>query len=308
LSLLPIKKRLENLFDTQISFVKTDRYISKNIQTQVKDNQSNITMLENLRFSDRERANCKRFAKNLSNLADIYINECFATSHRPHASFDAIQSYLPSYAGLHLEQEIKNLSQVLKKPKHPLLLIIGGAKTATKIPVIEKFLPKAEYILLGGVVANTFLKALGYNIGKSKIDKDYLVKVKKILAKDRAKIFLPVDVKLKGNRTKNFDELNAKDNILDLGSKTITNYKKIIKSSQTIIWNGPLGYIEDKRFRTSTQALVKAILSSKAKTVIGGGDTHEVLKNKKIPKNIFISSGGGAMLEFLAGKKLPGIK
>ena len=192
-SLRPIKNRLEKLLNANIEFIKTDRYISKNIQEQVNNSQSNVVILENLRFSDRERANCKRFAKNLSNLADIYVNESFANSHRAHASMDAIQKYLPSYLGLHTQLEIENLKPLLKKPKQSLVLIIGGAKTKTKIPVIQKFLPHAQYILLGGVIANTFLKALGYNTGKSKIDKDYLNQAKNILAKDQAKIFLPVD-------------------------------------------------------------------------------------------------------------------
>ncbi|MFH1890759.1 MAG: phosphoglycerate kinase [Candidatus Kuenenbacteria bacterium] len=308
LSLMPVRNELEKLLNKKIVLFDIDRYISKDIQKKVNNSDNQIIMLENLRFSDRESANCKRFAKNLASLADIYVNESFANSHRAHASIDAIQKYLPSYMGLHLEEEIKSLSQVIKKFSKPASLIVGGAKTETKIPVIEKFLASAQNILLGGIVANTFLNASGYETGNSKIDKKFIKKARNILIKNQAKIFLPVDVKVKNGKIKSIKEINKMDVILDIGPKTIRNYTEIIKASKSIIWNGPMGYVEDKKFQLGTRAVIKAIFSSKAKSIIGGGDTDQLLKNKKIPKNIFVSSGGGAILECLSGKKLPGIK
>ena len=276
LSLLPIKKRLEKLLGQKIDFVK--------------DSGKNILMLENLRFTAGEERNNKKFAKDLANLADIYINEAWANSHRAHSSISAIQRYLPSYAGLHLEKEIKNLSGSLSKP---LILIIGGAKIETKLPVIKKFFNQADYILVGGAVANNFLKALGLDVGQSLVNNKYLKMAKKIY---NPKIILPIDVIQKNGK------------ILDIGPKTIKLFRAKIKLAKTIIWNGPMGKFEDEQYASGTDAIAKTILKSKAKIIIGGGDTEAALGNRKIPANIFVSSGGGAMLEFLANKKLPGLK
>ena len=261
-------------------------------------------MLENLRFSDRERANCKRFAKQLANLAEIYVDNAFANSHRQHASISAIQNYLPTYYGFNILEEIKALSKVLYRPTHPLILVIGGAKVETKLPVIKKYLKLADYILIGGAVANTFIKSLDYQVGKSLVDKKYLSLAKKLL---HPKIILPVDV-VTNKMIKRVDMINSQEAILDIGPATIKLYSSIIKSAKTIIWNGPMGKFEDKKFRLGTQHLAQYILKTKANVVIGGGDTAEVLLNKKIPKNIFISTGGGAMLEFLSGNILPAFK
>jgi len=286
------------------------------------DNPS-IIFLENLRFNPDEEKNDKTFAKKLASLADIYVNEAFAVSHRSAASVDAIKKYLPSYAGLNLEKEIKNLSIVLDQSKKPLVIIIGGAKIETKLPVIKKFLKTADYILIGGAVANDFLLAQGMEVGDSLVDKDYIKEAKKILEKLRNKEIK----KLRNNKSKNYslhithyplllpiDFVWHKNKILDIGDKTIKNFCAIIKSAKTIVWNGPMGYFENKKFANGTKEIAKTILDSKAKVIIGGGETAESLaklpnyKITKLPKNIFISTGGGAMLEFLSGKKLPGLK
>ena len=211
---------------------------------------------------------------------------------------------MPAYTGLHLDKEINNLS--LKK-QAPSVLIIGGAKIATKLPVINNFLNKVDYILIGGAVANNFLAALGYEIGQSKYDKEYIKAAQKIIAKATPKIILPVDVITK-SKTKCADEVKSTEMILDIGPNTIKWYSDIIKNAKTIIWNGPMGKFEDKKYALGTLGILNAILKSKARIIIGGGDTDVVLHNKKLPKNIFVSSGGGAMLDFLAGKKLPGLK
>ncbi len=305
LSLRPIRQRLEKLLSKKIELVNIDRYID---QTIIKKSQQlytgQIMMLENLRFSDRERANCKRFAKQLANLAEIYVDNAFANSHRQHASISAIQNYLPTYYGFNILEEIKALSKVLYRPTHPLILVIGGAKVETKLPVIKKYLKLADYILVGGAVANTFIKSLDYQVGKSLVDKKYLSLAKKLL---HPKIILPVDV-VTNKMIKRVDMINSQEAILDIGPATIKLYSSIIKSAKTIIWNGPMGKFEDKKFRLGTQRLAQYILKTKADVVIGGGDTAEVLLNKKIPKNIFISTGGGAMLEFLSGNMLPAFK
>jgi len=303
LSLRPVNQRLEELLSKKIELIKIDKYIG---QVAIKKSQElsagEVMMLENLRFSDRERANCKRFAKQLANLADIYVNNAFANSHRQHASINAIQNYLPTYYGFAILEEVKMLNKVLYQSTHPLILIIGGAKVETKLPVIKKYLKLADYILVGGAVANTFIKSLDYQVGKSLMDKKYLSLAKKLL---HPKIILPVDV-VTNKMIKRVDMINSQEAILDIGPATIKLYISIIKSAKTIIWNGPMGKFEDKKFRLGTQRLAQQILKTKANVVIGGGDTAEILAGKKISKNIFISSGGGAMLEFLSGKNYLG--
>ena len=295
LSFRPVVKYLAQELKQEIGFVEIDRYISKEMQDSLEKIDSKIVVLENLRFSDREQKNCKKFAKNLASLGDIYINEAFAVSHRSTSSVDVIQNYLPSYAGLHLEKEIKNLT--LKKVK-PLTVIIGGAKIETKLPIIQNFLKKADTILIGGGVANTFLKVQGMDIKKSLVDDNYLKDAKRIL-KSKGNVYLPGDFVWQKNK------------ILDIGKETIKEYSDIIKKSKVIVWNGPMGYLEDKKFAKGTKKILEAIFNNKkAQVVIGGGDTLTIIKKQltKDNKNIFISTGGGAMLDFLAGKKLPGLK
>ena len=315
LSLLPIKEKLEKILSKDLRFKNYDLRINfTNHQSPITNHQ--ILMLENLRFNPDEEKNDKNFAKKLAGLADIYVNEAFAVSHRSAASVDAIKNYLPSYAGLNLVNEIKNLSYVLKNPKKTLIIIIGGAKIETKLPVIKNFLNKADHILIGGAVANDFLLAEGYKVKESLVDKDYIEEAKKILIKSKvksqksklqlktqnykdSKIILPIDFVWGNNK------------ILDIGKKTIREYCAIIKKANTIVWNGPMGYFETKKFANGTYEIAKAIFKSKARVIIGGGDTNQILNHNTAyiihNKKVFVSTGGGAMLEFLGGKKLPGI-
>ncbi len=312
LSLQPVAKRLEKLLGRKINLINIERFIGQAVFKAVKDNQlGGIIMLENLRFSDREEINCKRFAKQLAKLADIYVNEAFAVSHRSHASVEAIQYYLPSYAGLNLSLEVTNLASLLKYPRQPLVLIIGGSKVATKLPVIEKFISLADYFLLGGAVANTFIKAMALPVGKSLFDNQFIPLAQKIIDNlfqngKLDKLFLPFDVKV-SSAVKRVDNLNSKDTILDIGPISINLYLNIIKQAKTVIWNGPMGKFEDKNFKIGTYKIAKALLNSKAKIVIGGGDTDKIFNRQGVKNNIFISSGGGAMLAFLAGKTMPGL-
>ena len=231
-----------------------------------------ILMLENLRIDPREKA-CKIvFAKRLASFADIYINEAFAASHRNHASIVLLPKFLPSYFGFRYEQEINVLSQAFKPP-HPLVLILGGGKVDTKLPLLKAMLPKIDKAFLGGVIANKFLE--------------------KPIIKS-SKIILPIDV------------VRVGDKIWDDGPETLKEWKKIIDRAKLVIWNGPLGFVENGYVK-GTKTLVSILLKTPAKVIIGGGDTMDYLP-KKLPKNIFVSTGGGAMLEFLVKKTLPGIE
>lgn len=268
------------------------------IKKSINDSSSNIFILENLRFSPYEEEDNNNFAKRLASLGDIYINDAFSVSHRNNASVTAIVKFIPSYAGLLLEKEIKILSETIKKLKKPFIVILGGAKISDKLGLIKNFFDKADYFLIGGGIANTFMAAQDFPIGDSLYEKDMVLVAKKFLKSK--KIILPSDVIINERK------------ILDIGPETIKKYSDLIKEAKMIIWNGPLGYFEDERFAKGSKAIAKAILKSKGRAIIGGGETTSLfnlkLKTHNLKPNIFLSTGGGAMLEFLGGKKLPGIK
>ena len=260
--------------------------------------QGSIFLLDNLRFLKGEEANSPELAKQLASLADVYVNDAFAVSHRANASIAAITKFLPSYAGLELEKEITSLSKAMIRPARPLVLVLGGAKVIDKLGVINFFEKKADRFLLGGGSANTILKMQGMDIGNSINDSDpESLKTLKPLATLKS-VVLPVDFIWK------------KDTILDLGPKTVALFKKNIASAGTIIWSGPLGLIEKKEYAKSSIAIAQAIgRNKKAFSVSGGGETVMFLKQYKLDKKFsFISTGGGAMIDFLAGEKLPGIE
>ncbi len=256
-------------------------------------------MLENLRFFPGEEKNSRGLAKNLASLGDIYINDDFASSHRKHASLVAITEFLPCFAGPSLMREINALGKVLKKTKKPFVVIVGGIKILDKLQIIQNFIRRANFVLTGGGVANTFLKAKNIDIGNSLFEKLMVKKAGSLINSSlgRKKIILPLDFKKEKNRN------------LDIGPKTIKKYAEIIKEARTIIWAGPMGYIEDKRFIKGTKTIIKEIIKSRAFSIIGGGETTSVMPKIKNQKSkVFISAGGGAMLEYLAGKKMPAIE
>lgn len=310
---------LEKLLNTKIKYLK--EIIGEKVEEiKSKLKNSEILLLENLRFDKREEENDKNFAKELSKNCDYYINEAFSCSHRKHASTYGVAKFLKAFAGFQMITEIENLNKAFKNIS-PSVLIIGGAKIDTKIGIIENFKNKFDYILIGGGLANTFVKAKGQETGKSLIETDKIQIAKNILKKfknSKTKLLFPLDYIVSKEisekaKIKNKDENNIeKDEIaLDIGEKTINQYSKIIKKAKKIIFNGPMGLFEIKKFSKGTRKILKAISENNtAISIIGGGDTLDALKKTRISTKKFrhISTGGGASLEFLEGKKLPGIE
>ena len=271
-----------------------------------------VVLLENLRNDLREQACDINFAKSLASMADIYVNEAFPVSHRRDASIVLLPKYLQGYAGLQLEEEVKNLSQAFKKPKHPFLFILAGAKFSTKMPLIKKYLKLADYVFIGGALANDFFKEKGYEVGKSLIDEGNFG-IKDMLK--NKKLILPCDVVVKNGEkflNKKSDEMGIDDIQFDAGSESIKNLALIIKKSKMILWNGPLGEYEsggDKGTKEVLKLVARQTKIAKVESIIGGGDTVELISEMKMEKKFsFVSTGGGATLDFLANGTLPGIK
>lgn len=314
-SLEPISIRLSELLNQKVYFVKNTR--GEELEKAI-DNLKNgeVLLMENTRFEDLnnkgESSNDINLGKYWASLGDIFINDAFGTSHRSHASNVGIASNLPSGVGFLIEKEL-NSFKILDKPKRPYTVILGGSKVEDKIGVIENLVKVSDYILVGGAMAYTFLKTMGYNVGSSLIDYNSIDFCTKILKQYKDKIILPVDSicskKVDGEiEEKNNDEFEDDDIGLDIGSKTIENFKNIIEKSNTIVWNGPLGYFEIDKYSKGTKEILKSLDNSKI-VIIGGGDTASAAINFGYKdKFTHISTGGGASLELLEGKKLPGIE
>ena len=277
------------------------------------DHSSGVFLLDNIRIFPEEEKNDEGLALSLSKGFDIYVNDAFSVSHRAHASVSAVTSLLPSYAGFLLEKEIFQLSSVLNKPAQGKTLIIGGGKVGTKVHLVKNFISKAESILIGGAVANNFFKASGFEIGRSVIDESYIDELGPLL--NHSSIFIPEDVIIspdKIGKTENnpFPAGNIDPNhyILDIGPETTKHFSDLIKNSEMVIWNGPMGMFEIDAFSSGTKKIVQAISETKAYTIIGGGDTISAFNKFGNLNDVdFVSTGGGAMLEFLSGDKLPGL-
>lgn len=267
-----------------------------------------VVVFENLRIDVREDENDPAFAKLLASFGEVYVNDAFAVSHRAHASVVGITKYLPSYVGFLIADEIKHLSLALN-PKHPFLFILGGAKFDTKMPLLKKFMKISDKIFVGGILANDFFNDQGIEIGKSIVDK-YNFKLTSLLKNE--KIILPTDVVIKNedgkkNSIKKIDDVLPTESIVDVGPETIKELAPILKKAKLIVWNGPLGYYEGG-FDKGTISLLRAISESKATSIIGGGDTTAILEKLDFSKKFtFISTGGGATLDYLADGRLPGI-
>jgi phosphoglycerate kinase len=316
-SLKPVVKYLSQVLNRKIIFVTDD--IRENVP-QILNNlrDGDIAVLENIRFYKEEELNDEIFSKKLASLADVYVNDAFGTVHRAHASTQGVTKYLPSVCGFLIKREIDVLGQLLSVPKHPFVAILGGAKVSDKIGVICNLLDKVDTLIIAGGMAYTFLNALGYSIGSSILEPDKVVLAKNIIAKAKdlgVRLVLPVD-NVVGKEFKSDTEFMIvnSDSIpdgyvgLDIGAKTKEIFVEIIKNAKTIFWNGPVGVFEWANFRRGTLEITKAIANSDAVTVIGGGDSIAAVDLLGFTDKItHISTGGGASLEFLEGKDLPGI-
>lgn len=274
-----------------------------------------VLLLENLRFDPREKKNDPVFAQELAALGDVYVNDAFTNCHRDHASMVALPALLPSYMGLQLAQEIAHLSLVLDAPRAPVTLVISGAKMETKVPVVRKFLHKGNDILLGGCIANTFIAAMGFALGTSKFEKECLPEAQQLLAESAAGaavIHVPTDVVVAASPDADavldvpVGSIPADQAAFDVGTLTVDAYEAVIAASQTIVWNGPLGMYEHPHFAAASRRIASAIARATAKgavTIVGGGDTIDFLTQEKLPLDAytFVSTGGGAMLEFIGG-------
>ena len=308
----PLASRLEELLDHEVGFVSD--CIGEKVKSAVNDLESGeILMLENLRYYKEEEANDDNFARELASYADIYVNDAFSVAHRAHSSISAITKYLPSFSGVLIAKEVEVLSRVYKSPEHPFVLVMGGAKAPTKVRLIKRLIDKIDHILLGGVIANVVLDAKGISIGKSKIDKTVVESVKELNLTD-PKLHIPVDLVVASELNKDSEVVaisSVDDNhiVFDIGPSTIELFSKIVKNAKMIVWNGPLGFYEVDKFSKGTDEFAEAFCDSKAYKVVGGGESISALdKIGSLDKIDFVSTGGGAMLEFLSGNKMPGIE
>ena len=320
LSLRPICKDLEKKLNQNIKLLSRDIYEIETNDLFQNDNER-VIMLENIRFYSEEEKNNQSFAKQLANLADIYVNDAFSCSHRAHASIDQITNFLPSYSGLQFDLEVNALKKITSEIKKPISCIIGGSKISTKINIIKNLIPKFDNIIIVGGMANNIIKYMGNNIGKSLQDEnsDHIIKEIFLLSETvNCKIIYPKDIvvgnNLKGDpQIKELSEVSSDEMILDIGPKTIKVISDIIDESNTILWNGPAGYFENQNFANGSIKIANKIIennkSNKIYSVAGGGDTVSLLNNlNSINDFNFVSTAGGAFLEYLEGKELPGIR
>jgi 3-phosphoglycerate kinase len=310
-TLEPVAKRLSEVLDKKVKFVED--CIGLQVGSEVaKMKEGEILLLENIRFYQEELDNNTKFARELASYSDIYVNDSFGVNHRKQASLSAIKQFLPAYAGLLVENEIEKLNKILK-PKKPMVIVIGGSKIKTKLPLIKNLYSKTHRFLIGGILANNFLKAMNFETGKSITDEKSVKIAKKLLGE---KIILPIDFII-GNKNKEHiksvsaNKINKNDIIYDIGPETVKLYSKYLNNAQTIVWNGPLGMYENKNFQFGTFSIARIIAAKsngKAFGVTGGGETVDALKMTKMQDNIdWISTGGGAMLSYLGGEKMPGL-
>ena len=320
MSLKPISEKLSFLLNKKVLFNK--ELVNRNMSLEIeKISNGSIMMLENIRFNEGEELNDGEFSKTISNLGDVYINDAFSCSHRSHASVEGITKYIPSYFGLQITEEINALKKITSEIEKPISLIIGGSKISTKIKIINNLIKKFDNIVIVGGMGNTMLKHMGTNIGQSICEYECGSLIKEILESSKkynCKITIPEDAivstSLNGEGIeKNLLDIKDNEMILDIGSKTLSSIETIINNSKTILWNGPAGYFENPNFQNGTKKILE-LISNKTKndkifSVAGGGETVAAInKFKKFDSFTFVSTAGGAFLEYLEGKTLPAIK
>jgi len=274
-----------------------------------------VLMLENTRFHAGEEKNDLDLARQMAVLGDVYVNDAFGSAHRAHASTEGVARFLPAVSGLLMEQELEYLGRAVGDPEHPYIAILGGAKISDKILVVKTLLSQCDKLIIGGGMANTFLAAQGLNMQDSLIEESSLETAKTIMAKSRDKLILPVDAVIAdkfdaeaNTQVVDVDKIPQGWRMLDVGSKTLELYKRALDGAKLIIWNGPVGVFEMPKFAEGTFALARMLAESKAITVIGGGDSASAVKKAGVAKQMtHVSTGGGASLEFLEGRELPGV-
>ncbi|MBU1992708.1 MAG: phosphoglycerate kinase [Patescibacteria group bacterium] len=319
LRLTEIAKEMEKLLGHKIK--KLDEAIGKKVEKEIeKMKPGEIIMLENIRFYPEEEANDIKFSKTLASYADYFVMDAFGTTHRAHASTHGVAEYIPAYAGILVSKEIHALSPLLEQPRRPITLVLGGAKIWSKIGIIKNFIAKADHILLGGGIANTFLYAQGHYVGESLFEKDKVDIAREIMLdceKNHDQLHLPEDVIVADEMSDDAKTLNVPvtdiegdAKIFDIGPRTAEKYAQIIKNSQTIFWNGPMGLYEHPPFKKGSETIAKAMAETYGTAIVGGGDSVDCIKRCGYKREDFthISTGGGASLEFLAGTMLPGIE
>ncbi|HOA42083.1 MAG TPA: phosphoglycerate kinase [Bacillota bacterium] len=318
-SMEPVAERLSSLLGQEVLFRSEPRVVTDEIHESaawLKPGQ--VLLLENVRFRKEETKNDPSFSKELAKLADIFVNDAFGSAHRAHCSTTGIAEYLPGVSGLLLEKELEFLGETVNNPRRPFLAILGGAKVSDKIPVIENLLDKVDVLIIGGGMAYTFLKAQGYEIGKSLLEEDKIEMALTLFAKAKERgvtLLLPVDIlaakEFSNDAEAAYYDIDSipKDWMgLDIGEKTVELFKGEIEKAATVVWNGPMGVFEMPNFSKGTKAIADALAASQATTIIGGGDSAAAVRQFGLAdKMTHISTGGGASLEFLEGKILPGV-
>ena len=316
-SLEPVARRISRLLEKPVRLL--DDCIGDEVKEAVRQmSEGDVVILENLRFHSAETNNDPEFAKELAGLGDVFVNDAFGTCHRAHASTEGVTHYLESVSGFLVQKEIEYFSKILSSSAKPFIFILGGAKVSDKIPVIENMIDKADCLLIGGAMAYTFMKVQGIDVGSSRVESESFETVKKILKKAEEKgveILLPIDHVITNNikeainiKTTEGVSVEGGYKAVDIGPKTIELFCAKIKEAKTVVWNGPVGIFEKDVFAKGTEALAIAIAQSSATSVIGGGDTAAAVAKFSLTKEMsHISTGGGASLEYLEGKVLPGI-
>ena len=317
-SLAPVAAELARLLGQEVLMAKdvigeSAKTLASNLQ------EGQIMLLENVRFHREETDNDEVFAKELANMAEIFVNDAFGTAHRAHASTEGVSHYLPSVSGFLIEKELKFLGEALNNPERPFVAILGGAKVSDKIGVIDSLLEKVDTLMIGGGMAYTFFKAQGYDVGNSLCEPDKCELALSLMEKAKSKgvkLILPVDTKIgkefkpdTESKTVAWTEIPAEWEGFDIGEKTIEMFKQELKTAKTVIWNGPLGLFEFEQFAIGTNTIAHELAELEATTIIGGGDSAAAVEKAGLAEKMtHISTGGGASLEFLEGKKLPGIE
>lgn len=318
LSLAPVAKRLSELLEVEVPLIK-DIYSKEAYEIVSKMNDSDVVLLENTRMYEGEEKNDDELSKRLASFGEIFVNDAFGTAHRAHSSTVGVTKYLPSVAGFLIEKELDALDRGINDPKRPLVAIIGGAKVSSKIGVLTKLMEKVDTLLIGGAMTYTFIKAQGGNVGRSLVEDDKIDVAKQILKLAEEKnvnFILPVDTVVAKEPDENSDskvvsisEIEDEYMGLDIGPKTIAMFVKEIKQAGTVVWNGPVGMFEIEKFAEGTKKIAQAMAESDAITIIGGGDSAAAVEKFGLEKQMsHVSTGGGASLELMEGKKLPGIE